>query len=108
MYADSDNGQKKATPQTKQFQPNDVWTLELTQALDQIGTTYYNAVFVVAETARILGKDSGELNISHSRVKRHREKHRQQHWLDVHNTFKAEGKTYIVHWTGKLLPSLLC
>ena len=72
---DSDNGQKKATPQMKRFWPNNVWTPELTAALDQAGTMAGNALFVVAEAARSLGHDLGGLNISRSSVKRHREKH---------------------------------
>ena len=90
--ADSDKGQKKATPQTRRFRPNNVWTPELTAALDWTGTMDRNALFVVAETARSLGHDPGELNITLSSVKCHREKHRQQQWTDLHNAFKAKGK----------------
>lgn len=107
---ESDNGQRQneKTPQRKRFRPKNVWTPELTAALDRTGSTDRNALFVVAETAKSLGHDPSKFNISRSSVKRHREKQRRQQWTDLHNAFKAERKTCIVHWDGKLLPSLLC
>lgn len=63
---------------------------------------------MVGEIARNLGHDPGELNISRSSVTHQREKHRQQQRTDMHNAFKAEGKTCIVPWDSKLLQSLLC
>ena len=56
--ADSDNGQKKATLHMKWFRPNNVWTPELTAAMDRTGTMDRNALFAVAETARSLGTRS--------------------------------------------------
>ena len=100
--------QKEETPQRKRFRPMNVWTTDLTAALDRTGTTDRNALFIVAETAKSLGHDPSKINISRSSVKRYREKQRQEMWTDLHNAFKAEGKTCIVHWDGKLLPSLLC
>jgi hypothetical protein len=90
----------------KRSRAKNVWTPALTSALDRTRSTDRDAVFLVATTAKSLGHDPVKLNISRSSVKRHRERNRREEWTALKNAFKEDGETCVVHWDGKLLPTL--
>lgn len=91
-------------PKRKKVQ--NIITPGLAAALDRTKMTDRMAPFVLAETARSLGHDPAELNISRSSIKRMRERHRQEGWEELRAAFQRH-QPCIVHWDGKLLPSLL-
>lgn len=90
----------------KRSRPKNVWTPELTAALDRTGSTDRDAVLIVATMASSLGHDPVELNLSRSSVKRHRERNRREDWTALKSGFKVDGEIYVVHWDGKLMSTL--
>lgn len=104
--ADSEASSQEEDRPPKRSRPTNVWTSELTSALDRTASTDRDAVFLIATAAKSLGRDPEALNISRSSVKRHREKNRREEMTHFKEAFKEDGEIYVVHWDGKLLPTL--
>ncbi|KAG7171975.1 putative Inosine-5'-monophosphate dehydrogenase 1b-like 7 [Homarus americanus] len=80
----------------------------LAAALDRANTSDRQAVHIVAATVADLGRNIGELLISRSTIRRACIRYRRDHIASVKQTVISSGaKTgIVVHWDGKLLPSL--
>ena len=56
-------------PSKKKVHTKNIWTSELTAALDRTKTSDRNAIYIVTETAKSLGHDPEALNISRPNLK---------------------------------------
>ena len=74
----------------------------LVSALDRSKTADRMAPYILEETAKSLGHNPAELNISRSSVKRYRERYRKQKWRELQEIFKCITQC-VIHWDGKLL-----
>ena len=96
---------KSHTPKRKRGR-KPVITPELAAALDRTNVSDRKAVFVVAETAKILGQNIDELALNRDSVRRNIIEYRSQRAANIKAKF--QGNTpLVVHWDGKLIPELI-
>ncbi|KAK2705764.1 hypothetical protein QYM36_015958 [Artemia franciscana] len=83
-----------------------VVTPELAAALDRTKVSDRKAVFVIAETAKSLGRTIDQLALNRDSVRRLRAKHRIHSSASIRAKFQTDVPL-VVHWDGKLIPDLI-
>ncbi|GBN77465.1 hypothetical protein AVEN_22726-1 [Araneus ventricosus] len=81
-------------------------TTYLVAALDRTKVSDLKAMFVVAETARSLGCEVGDITLSRSSIRRERMKYHSNMFQQLKTKFQEQNSKLTVHWDGKLLQNL--
>ena len=90
---------------TRKRARKNVITPSLAAALDRTKLSDRKATFVVAATAKSLGHNLDELNVSHSTIRRARASVRTEYSRNLKEQFRTSA-ALVFHWDGKLLPDL--
>jgi len=94
-------------PSTSKRASKKFLTTKLVAALDKCKVSDRDATHLLFATAEALGHKIDNLVINRSSIHREREKLRKERAIDLRNEFQVNlFKNAVIHWDGKLLPSL--
>lgn len=82
-----------------------VWSTDLTSALDRAKVSNRSATYVVAATAQSLGHDINDLSVNRETIRIARKKNREKITNEVMSAFTPDT-ALVIHWDGKMLQSL--